>query len=268
MNHVDRDKFYGFDDDDGVEYEVEPPDAEVIAAEKRRAEEAIVLSELAIDVDEIYREAGRRTELELGPKALGKFRFQFQVKHLLIATAVLAILLTLWKLEILGTVLGLLLVCGFAAALAVMELREHRQWVEAQRRFEEKYERRRRYLEGLNRGPRPKEGDTIYDDVPFQGNVSEPPLVKAPGRPRQLRFQFSMWQLLAAMTVASFVLGAMTILGGPANTATLLGFVALVGLAAHVLGADPPEWVVLGWWMLLVLYVIMSLSAAIVEATN
>jgi hypothetical protein len=268
MNNADRDKFYGFEEDDDVEYEVEPPDADVIAAEKRRAQEDMALSELSIDVDEIYRARSGHRDLTFDPKSIGKFHFQFRVTHMLVATAVLAVLLTLWRLEILWTVAGLLIISAFGGALAFMEFREQRQWVEAQRRFEEKYARRRRYLESRNRPPQRAIGEsTVYDDVPFRGDISETSAENERAADRRpFRFQFSLWQLFLAMTAAAIVLGMMTLLGGPANTATLLGFIAFGGLLAHAVGADPPEVVILGWWMLLALYVILSLAAILFGA--
>ena len=45
--------------------------------------------------------------------------------------------------------------------------------------------------------------------------------------------------------------------------ATMLGFVALFGLVIHALGVEPPDVVVLGWWMILVLYVLLSIAVAV-----
>jgi hypothetical protein len=77
------------------------------------------------------------------------------------------------------------------------------------------------------------------------------------------RFQFSLRQLIIAMTIAAVVLGAMHFLGGPAATATVLGLIALVGLFVFALGYEPPSILVFGWWFTLVLYVAVSLFAAV-----
>jgi hypothetical protein len=79
---------------------------------------------------------------------------------------------------------------------------------------------------------------------------------------RKLRFQFSLKQMLVAMISAALIFGLMHVLGGPANTATILGLLALAGLAVHAAGFDPPEIVILGWWLILVLYVFLSIVAA------
>ena len=43
----------------------------------------------------------------------------------------------------------------------------------------------------------------------------------------------------------------------------MLGVIALTGLLVHAFGWDPPEMVVFGWWMILVLYIVLSIGAAI-----
>ena len=37
----------------------------------------------------------------------------------------------------------------------------------------------------------------------------------------------------------------------------------VVGLVVHALGFDPPAVVILGWWLILVLYVLLSIGAAL-----
>ena len=55
------------------------------------------------------------------------------------------------------------------------------------------------------------------------------------------RFQFSLRELLMTMTVAAVVLGMIRLFGGPAITASLLGFVSLLGLIILAAGYEPPE---------------------------
>jgi hypothetical protein len=76
-------------------------------------------------------------------------------------------------------------------------------------------------------------------------------------------FRFSLRELIIAMTTAAVILGMMRLLGGPASTATVLGFVALIGLIIHALGFEPPQLVILGWWFILVMYVLLSIFAAV-----
>jgi manganese/iron transport system permease protein len=104
--------------------------------------------------------------------------------------------------------------------------------------------------EKLNRTPRPAEA-AADEDAP---SVATRPA---------FRFRFSLRQLLVAMTVAGVIFGVVSVLGGPANTATILGFTALVGLVIHALGFEPPQFIVLGWWMILVLYVLLSIVTVV-----
>src|SRR5262245_11871100 len=112
MDNRERDKFYSTTpssaDDD--EYELEPPDPDILSSDERRGREAIEASQTAIDVDEIYREAERKRGDEILENWVRNFpsSFRFQIKHLLIATAVLAIALTLARFHVLGTTLWLI----------------------------------------------------------------------------------------------------------------------------------------------------------------
>ena len=64
-----------------------------------------------------------------------------------------------------------------------------------------------------------------------------------------------------AVTVAAVVLGVVNLLGGPANAATALGFLAVLGLAIHAIGIEPPSIIIPGWWLILVMYVLLSIVA-------
>jgi hypothetical protein len=74
--------------------------------------------------------------------------------------------------------------------------------------------------------------------------------------------RYSVTDLFIAMTIAAMIFGLMPSLGGPSSTATVLGFVALIGLTIHALGAAPPNAVVLAWWFVLVMHVVLSCLAA------
>ena len=108
---------------------------------------------MSVDIDEIYRDADRRDGDEILDKWARDFRFQFQVKHLLIATAVLAIALTLWRLELLGTTLAMLFMLSIAGVYLYVQWQEKKQQQEADRRRREMYARQRAYYENRNRGP-------------------------------------------------------------------------------------------------------------------
>ncbi len=266
MDSRDRDKFYSStsDDADEDEYEVEPPDAEVLAAEERRGQEAIEATHATIDIDEIYRDAGRQRSDEILENWFRdfKFRFRFQVKHLLIATAVLAILLTLAKLEMLGTVMVFLVMISVAGLFFYLQWQEKKAQDEAARRRQEMYARRRAHMQKVTSG---NSGDAVTGS--HESTVSSPSAAdaswqEATSRPK-FRLQFSMAEMMIAMTTAAVIFGLVHIMGGASNTATVLGFVALIGLVIHALGYEPPSVVVLGWWFILVLYVLLSIAAAV-----
>ena len=48
---------------------------------------------------------------------------------------------------------------------------------------------------------------------------------------------------------------------GPQQLGLTLGFIALAGLALHAAGFEPPRIIVLGWWFVLLFYVMLSLLA-------
>jgi hypothetical protein len=217
------------DDEDDGEYELEPVDPEILDRERHLAERRIREAESAVDVDEVYRD----TE-PADPITWDELRnFRFTIRHLLIVTALLALLLTFIEL---GGWLGLFL--AGAAALAAgwffVLRKEHRVRVERERR------------------------------------LAQLDLPAAPAQPREtqvsvappFRFSFSMKEMFIALTAAAVVFGLVRMLGGPENAAILLGMVALVGLGVHLLGFDPPPLVILGWWLLLVLYIVVTLWAA------
>ena len=79
---------------------------------------------------------------------------------------------------------------------------------------------------------------------------------------KAFRFQFSLRELLLTMTVAAAVLAMIRLFGTPAFTASVLGLVAFIGLIVFSLGYSPPQIVVLGWWLILVMYVVVSVFAA------
>jgi hypothetical protein len=268
---LNRDKFYGHQADDDDELELEPPDPDVLAAEKRRGEDAMAELNRTIDIDEIYREAERSREAEILEGWLHGLRgkragFQFQIKHLLFLTALLAIVLTLIRLRILGTALVVLVMVGVAALTLYLQWQEKKRRDEADRRRRQIYAERRAHLNRQRAVPRTQASEpapspdrkTLTAEAPDDA-------VKKAARP-VLRFQFSLRQLMIAMVVAAIVLGLIQVVGGPQNAATMCGMVALVGLVVHAVGFEPPEIVVFGWWILLLLYVTLSIAAAIWSA--
>ena len=253
--------------DDDADYELEPPDAEVLAAEERRGKEAIESTLASIDIDEIYREQGRDRGGEILESWTRDFKFRFQTKHLFIATAVVAILLTLAKLEILGTALVILVMISVAGLYLYLQWQEKKHRDEVDRRVRAMYERRRAQLENNAAGPRTGDDSKEKQVRPASAALPLPSQAdqvwQQEMEPQKFRFKYSMRELLGAMTVAAVIFGVVHALGGPHNAPTLLGFVALFGLVIHAIGFEPPEVVVLGWWLILVLYVLLSIVAVV-----
>ena len=84
-----------------------------------------------------------------------------------------------------------------------------------------------------------------------------------PAPPEPFQFRFSMRTLLIAITIAAVSFGLIHVLGGPGPTATILGFMAVAGLLVHALGFEPPQSVILVWWLILALYVVLTIVGAI-----
>jgi magnesium-transporting ATPase (P-type) len=150
---LDRDKLYtaGADDSDSddAELELEPLDPEVLAAEQRRAAAALEVHRTVIDVDEVYRDLDVNRDTAIVDEWLDRlrnFRFQFQVKHLLVLTAVVAVVLVLSVWISLGTVF----IVGFMLAVAgvslYLKLEENKRQEEADRRRRKMYAERRAEL--------------------------------------------------------------------------------------------------------------------------
>jgi hypothetical protein len=257
-DNLDRDKFYSsVDDDSDAEYELEPPDPEVLAAEERRAKEVVAATERSIDIDQIYRDAEHSRSTEILNDWVRNFRFQFQVKHLLVATAVLAILLALWQHEVLGKTLVMLAMAAVVGLYLYLQWKDEQHQAEAARRRTETYDRRRAAQAGVASSPTAVPArDAARSVLPPAHSMHDD--VGATDR-STYAFQFSLKQLLFVMGAAAVVLGMVSFLGGPQNAAILLGVVALAGLVFHAVGYEPPPMVALGWWLLLLFYVLLSL---------
>jgi len=266
MDDTQREKNSGAPSEQPEEgdYELEPPDAEVLAAEERRAREAIEASNMAIDIDEIYRDLNQDHGREILESWWLNFRFRFQVKHLLIGTALLAIGLALYRLELLRTAILLLVMVSVIGLYLYLQWQEKKQQDEAARRWRAMYERRREYLE---RKLRPNaERDLARADAASRSAIPPEAFDSAMEPHAQnvrppFRFQFSMLELMAVMSAAAIILAVVHVVGGPSNAATVLGLLALLGLVIHAMGFEPPEVVVLGWWLILLLYVVLSVAA-------
>lgn len=274
MDDLDRDKLYTSTSDDSdsdetdsddAELELEPPDPELLAAEQRRAAEAVEAHRTAIDINEVYRDldANRDSEILSGwAERLGELRpgrFQFQVKHLLILTAFVAMVLAFHTASGIG--FGTMLI--LAVMLAVGGVSLYLKVVENKRQEEANRRRSKMYAERRAQQAR-KSGQPIEQNWEDEPSITPPPETGIPAQPLfDFRFQFSMAQLFMVITGAAIFLGIGSAIGGASSVATLCGLAAFAGLIVPALGLRPPDFVVFVWWMLLAVYVVLSLSWAI-----
>ncbi|MGD9649147.1 MAG: hypothetical protein AB7U73_25775 [Pirellulales bacterium] len=268
MSDLDRDKLYtsptdGPDSDD-ADLELEPLDPELLAAEQRRAAEALEAHRTTIDINEVYRDLddNRDSEILTGwARRLGELRpgrFQFQTKHLLILTAAVALLLAFHTAFDVGfftmLIIGVMLAVGGVSLY--LKVVDNKRLEEANRRREKMYAERRK--KQSQRAGQKVEEDWEPEPIARPAEAAVP-TISLP----DFRFQFSMGQLFMVITAAALFLGIGTAVGGASNIATLCGLLALAGLIVPALGLRPPDFIVFAWWMVLLVYVVLSLSAAI-----
>src|SRR5215212_265570 len=149
MDERERDKFYSPPEviPDDEEYELEAPDPTILSAEKRHAQEVAEQVRVSIDIDEIYREAERSRGTEIIENWVRNFQYRFQVKHLLIATAVVAIALTIAKLGYFVPAFMILILGSAAALYLYLNWQERKQQAEAYQKRQELYAKRREQLQ-------------------------------------------------------------------------------------------------------------------------
>ena len=231
------------DDDDDAELELEPVDPEILEIERQRAQRKTDEAVARIDPDELFREEG---EIGLGIDWEGWKRFRFTTRHLLILTAMLALVMTLFT-----TVEN---PCSGIAIICVIALGAGWYWVLRQERRQEADRARRREEFFASHG---KRGEAATTEPAVAEDVA------ATTGPRfDFKFAFSLRELFIAMTVAAVVLGLLRLFGKD-NMALALGVVALLGLVVQAAGFDAPRMIVLGWWILLVLYLAVGVLAAL-----
>lgn len=271
---IDRDRFYqsntesaraanrpagGFDDefdDDGQEYELEPVDPEVLASEQRRAEEELAQATSALDIDEVYNQASAGDDLD---EFLKDFKFRFQIKHLLMGTAALAVFLSVAKV-LNSSVAALLLVVlgGLVVAHAYLAWRD--------RRREAVLDAKRRRLFARAQQGYDADADDPSDDgeQPDDWDPEQEAFYRAgeDGEDEKpaFRFQFTTKEVLIALGAASVVMGVLSALSmlSVSGVAALLGLVAVAGLVAFAAGVEMPPMLALGWWITLLMYIGLS----------
>jgi hypothetical protein len=254
LKHEDSLSATGEENDRGVdEYELEPPDAEVSAFQTRASQEMLSAAESRIDVDELFREEDRFDHEKMFVELVRDGGFRFQTKHLLIATAILAIYLAV------GQVIGypgatlMLFVTGICGILYYMNHRERLHQAQLA-------ERKKAYKAQLQAK---QKGTPIPTSPPPVPNETDTTWQKALEQESSFEFNFTPKQILIAFTVAFIVVILCTWIGGLLVAALILGMVAAIGIGVHVAGYEPPDQLVLIWWWSTSLYVVMSIFSMI-----
>ncbi len=233
-------------DDDDYELEIEGVDPEVLEHTRQRGARQIQETEARAAKLELFE-----SPEQADPITLADLRqIRFTTRHLLIATAVLSIGMALF-MRMGGGILFFVWL-GLLGTGWWLVLRKERLAAHA------------KSLRQLQAEARLKEVRVTSDGQPIASRVglgehlsdSTPELPEKPA----LSFSFSVAQLLGAVTFAAIVLGLATLLG-PDWAALILGGVAVVGLVIQLLGIELPGIVVFGWWILLVLYLLVSVWA-------
>jgi hypothetical protein len=226
------------DDDD--DYELEPLDPEILAIEKARGARRTEAAVEKIDVDELYGDTNDYSDLSVDLSQLKQFRFT--TRHLLILTAVLAIVLTLFTLLTKFKAIAVLAAVTLAGGWFYASQLERRQQAARSRRRAEFF----------------RDGDKLAE-------LADASLAAEEARPRtESVFAFSLTELFVAMMAAPAIAGGAAIalivvavfvaMGRPEVVSMIFGTLALAGLVAHAIGVDPPRLVVLGWWLSLMIY--------------
>jgi hypothetical protein len=232
-------------DDDDYELELEAVDPEVLELQKRRGERQFQETEVRSRRLELFDEVEQTDPITLDQ--LRKFRFT--TRHLMIATAVLAIGMALFR-RLQGGAVFLVWVALLAGGWWYV-LRKERLAQQARLRRHQHTDEELARIQTTDEGERIASRVGQEDRAEGSGDTFPRP---------SLSFSFSVKQILGAMAVAAVVLTLATLMG-PQNAAWILGAIAGLGLAVHFLGFELPGIVVFGWWMLLVLYLVVSLWA-------
>ncbi|TWT76078.1 hypothetical protein Pla123a_28650 [Posidoniimonas polymericola] len=234
-------------DDD---YELEAPDESVEQLARQRAAAEFRHATDSLEIDNAQRAMEERHMLDPSDS----FQFQFQTKHLLIATAVLAIGLTLAKLTngfavlMVGTTVALIITHWY------LNRREQQRIDEAAARRAEVVRRSRERQATENIGGPP----TMYDEELEEADAE----LEAAVQESRFRLSFSFQDMMIAVTVAAVVMGIGAAIGAKA-LAVVLGLVAVTGLLTYAVGVQPPARVVMVWWVTLLLYIVVCVLQAI-----
>lgn len=228
------------EDDDGLDYELEPPDEDVVRLARRRASEDVAEAERSIDVDAVYRELqGRGAE----DAAWEPSDFRFGVRELLIATGVVALLLGVWRVGLLGP--GAF--AGFIAVSLIGLGAAHTYLAWRERRRHEVLIARQRYELAKARGDL-DDGEAPAPPPPTLGPAWDE--LKTTLRDT---LRFGVRELLLLTVFVALLMVPVRFLGAGA-TAALVGLTVLAGLALQAADFELPRPVVLVWWLLILAY--------------
>jgi hypothetical protein len=227
------------DDDDDGELELEPIDPEILAHEKQLAEKRIDEIVKRVDVDEVLGPVGPHSDLGIDLNLPDWRNFRFTTRHLLILTAVLAVVFTIFSLAE---------SCNSICWMAVAALAAGWYWVYRleQRREAERQKQRAILLKTYGQAVEASESSVALEEPAERGF--------------QFKFAFSLRQLFITMTVTAVLVWILTFIP-PQVFSLLLGLIAVAGIVAVIAGFEAPPIVVLAWWLLLVLYMLVSIFA-------
>ncbi len=233
------------------ELELEPIDPAILEHERQRAERKTREADTAVDIDELYRNVERDDPLNLDDLK----QFRFTTRHLLILTALLAVVMTLCELTSIITGLFISFIIALASGWFYTLRRERRQ--------DAAVEKQRREMEARHAAQREDDAEgTPRLEQPVAVDINTAWQAAQHESQPEFRFSFSLKEMFVAFTIAAVLLGLISLFGRN-SMAMILGLTALLGLVLHAMGFDPPPIFVFGWWMLLVLYLLVGLWVAV-----
>lgn len=239
------------DPDDDLELELEPVDPNILEMERQRVRDKARDALRAAEIVSTYDDDSQHLEFDVDWIR----QFRFTTRHLLITTALLSVLMAV--LNVLGgcnTIFLLLVVVVVAGWGAVI-------WKE--RRDTEAREKRRAELRARHAAEDASEHRT--DRQPLAPTTAEATRQQEAEAYQEPAFDlsFSVKEMFVAFTFAAVLLGLVSFTSDLGTMAILLGSIALAGLAVPAIGFEPPRVVVLSWWLLLVMYLVLGLLAAL-----
>lgn len=241
---MDRDPA-AIDDD---EYEVEPPDAEVLLRQQRETKAEVSRAGEAAKVEMIDDELNGRQDVDFN---FSGWRFQYNTRHLLILMTVVAVTISIFKAVNLGAIFAFL-VMGLLVFL--IGIHSYLSWKE-NRRLEELSARRKKLVAQTR-------GQSIYDQpLDEEGEPVDSFVRQLTSRP-PWKLQFSLRELMIGMTIAAVACGLFQIVP-PVAVASTLGLLTVAGVFLFVAGFEPPAPILAGWWIMLGLYVLTSVASVL-----